>query len=563
MIERSNIERDMTKNSRIPLFFGLNRQFIIYFLIFAYVPLFVISVFGYFLNRDILEASYEQKLVETNRMLNSRITDYFEHKQAIARSTVYAFLAAAGTENINFKEPLLRETVLHAGFDTLQFTDAEKTGTFPALRENDNYVFIPVSFQKVHFWAGVAVDSFRNLLQQKDSSTGHGILVSGQRLVTAFASDAPDQQVLNVALTDDASEALVVSSGLFPDWKLVSVRETTGLFGELKTFLFEIIIGNILMGILMLSIAILLARRINEPVRSLIAAVNEISRGELSKPIRIESKDEIKLLADEFEMMRQKLLESYSNLENKIDARTKQLKEAQFQISHQEKMASLGLMAAGIAHEIGNPLTSISSMAQIIRRKTDNIHIVGYINTIAKNIERISKIVRELVDFARPSSYESAYVQVNEVVKNAVGIVRYDRRAKNINIQLALERDLPELYLVEDQLYQVFFNILINAVDAIQGKKAEIDVRSYIRNEHIYIEFEDSGIGIDKRSQNKIFEPFFTTKGVGKGTGLGLSVSYGIIKNLSGEIRVESEIGKGSIFTVVLPVTNRESLNES
>jgi signal transduction histidine kinase len=269
--------------------------------------------------------------------------------------------------------------------------------------------------------------------------------------------------------------------------------------------------------------------------------------------VKLETNDEIQILAQEFELMREKLQESYQGLEDKIQARTRDLQEAQAQISHQEKMASLGLMAAGIAHEIGNPLTSISSMAQLIKRKDTDQNVTDYVNNILKNIDRISRIVRELVDFSRPSAYESAPTNINEIINSAVGIIKYDRRSKNITFSLNLDSDLPKLVVVKDHLFQVFLNILINAVDASEGYGNLIKVDSYWKNNTIQVDIIDEGCGIPKDKLNRIFEPFYTTKEVGKGTGLGLTVSYGFIKQLKGEIKVKSEAEKGSTFSIIIP----------
>jgi signal transduction histidine kinase len=250
-------------------------------------------------------------------------------------------------------------------------------------------------------------------------------------------------------------------------------------------------------------------------------------------------------------------------MEEKINKRTRELQQAQAQISHQEKMASLGMMAAGIAHEIGNPLTSISSMVQVIKRKNSDPQITDYVANILKNIERISRIVRELVDFSRPSSHEAAPTDINEIIKSAVGIMRYDRRSKNLQYLLELEDDLPTTTLVSDHLLQVFLNILINAVDASEGFGNQIKVRSFSKKKHIHVQISDKGCGIPKDRQNKIFEPFYTTKEVGKGTGLGLTVSYGLVKKLKGEIKVKSIVGKGSTFLIEIPVrSEKEERNE-
>jgi signal transduction histidine kinase len=326
------------------------------------------------------------------------------------------------------------------------------------------------------------------------------------------------------------------------------------IYTELISFRNKIFMANIGFAMILVMLAIIFSHHITTPIHKLIEASQNIGRGNLDDKIELRTNNEIQILANEFELMRTRLKESYHDMEKKIHKRTRELQEAQAQISHQEKMASLGMMAAGIAHEIGNPLTSISSMAQVIKRKNDDQNIRDYVTNILKNIERISRIVRELVDFSRPSSYEEAPCDINEIIKSAVGIIKYDRRSKNITYSLTLEPELPKTIIVSDHLLQVFLNILINSVDASEGYGDKIIVKSFKKNGNIHIEISDKGCGIPVHMQKKIFEPFFTTKEVGRGTGLGLTVSYGFIKKLNGEINVKSEEGKGSTFVVIIPV---------
>ncbi len=222
------------------------------------------------------------------------------------------------------------------------------------------------------------------------------------------------------------------------------------------------------------------------------------------------------------------------------------------QVDQSEKLAVIGQLAAGVAHEIGNPLASISSIVQILQRKSKDQFISKQLVNVKDNINRISRIVRELVDLSRPPSHDLIITQINEVVKTAVGIVKYDKRVKKVEFKTNLEDNLPMLKVVPDHLIQVFINILINALDAIQGKGV-IKVKSAYDDKNIYIMISDNGIGMEDEVRDKIFDPFFTTKEVGKGTGLGLSVSYGIIKKIAGEIKVDSKIGKGSKFTIQIP----------
>lgn len=230
-----------------------------------------------------------------------------------------------------------------------------------------------------------------------------------------------------------------------------------------------------------------------------------------------------------------------------------EVKKLQQQVDQSEKLAVIGQLAAGVAHEIGNPLTAISAIVQILQRRSPDDFFSEQLSTIKENIDRISKIVRELVDFSRPPSHEKTLIQITDIVKTALGIVKYDKRVKKVDFNTDLDTDSPPIMVVPDQLLQVFVNILINALDAIEGN-GELQIKSYHDDENIFVKIKDDGIGMDQNTANKIFDPFFTTKSVGKGTGLGLSVSYGIVKKFKGDISVESESGKGSTFIVKIPI---------
>lgn len=234
-----------------------------------------------------------------------------------------------------------------------------------------------------------------------------------------------------------------------------------------------------------------------------------------------------------------------------------EVKKLQQQIDQSEKLAVLGQLSAGIAHEIGNPLAGISSIVQLLQRKANDETTNEYLAILRENIDRISKIVRELVDFSRPPKYEESLVDVTGIIKTAIGIVKYDKRVRNISFDTRLSTDLPNIHAVADQLLQVFVNILINALDAVKGEGI-ISVKSGNDDYKIYVDICDNGCGMDEEVMHKIFEPFFTTKEVGRGTGLGLSVSYGIVKKFNGDIKVTSEVGKGSCFKVILPIENRK-----
>ena len=565
---------DNGKISKLRIIKSLKFQFVFYFLIFSFFPLVIFSILGFFLNRSIIENIHKANLEATGIYLSSQIKNLFRTKDQLANSL---FVNYGNRQKLSELGELFDKTDISAIYNLPeiiifkdQFDMSDKSISLESKiylqkaldYKNNKLVILPgkklfyKSFinEKINVFQSIDPNELYSILDYPDPTLNF-ILISKSGDFSVF-KDSIRFTTKNQSWSEQGGNLLKTDPiEISDDLILFSSKSRGGIDTALKSFLTEILIANGIIGLLMILSAIFFSRRIINPIDSLVRAVKKISKGDLSEPIIVQSQDEIRALADEFEKMRLKLRESYVDLENKIEERTQALRDAQFQISHQEKMASLGLLAAGVAHEIGNPLTSISSMAQIIKRKVKDQNFIEYLNTILKNIERIRKIVRELVDFARPSSYEAADTNINEIIRNAVGIVKYDRRAKSINIELELENDLPSIFLVADQLLQVFINILINAVDALVEDRNRIIIRSQKRGNNIIIQFEDEGIGIEPENISKIFEPFYTTKKVGKGTGLGLSVTYGIIKNLNGSIDVQSDPGKGTIFTITLPRT--------
>ncbi len=234
-------------------------------------------------------------------------------------------------------------------------------------------------------------------------------------------------------------------------------------------------------------------------------------------------------------------------------------------VMQESKMAALGKMAAGIAHEINNPLAVIGEKAGWIKdllkmedvSKSENFQeYADAVNKIEYHINRAKTITHRLLGFARRMEPVTERVNINSVLDESVAFLENEARYRNIDIQVDYGADLPLITSDSSQLQQVFLNILNNAIDAI-GKEGEINIRTkYVtKNSEIRIEIADNGPGIPKDLVNKIFDPFFTTKEVGKGTGLGLSIAYSIVEKLGGRMLVASEEGKGTTFTIYLPVT--------
>jgi signal transduction histidine kinase len=224
------------------------------------------------------------------------------------------------------------------------------------------------------------------------------------------------------------------------------------------------------------------------------------------------------------------------------------------QMMHSEKLASLGRLTAGIAHEIGNPLTSVFSFVQILKEMEDDEFKKESLGTIYFHINRVAEILKQLSGFSKMPAVELKSWNVNDLIESSLSLIQYDKRAKEITIARDLSPELPEITTDGGQLSQVFVNLILNAVDAMPGG-GTLTIRSTMDNGNIIISFEDTGVGIPREHITRIFDPFFTTKE--KGTGLGLAVSYSIIKKLNSSLTVESEVSKGTKFSIALPVNGK------
>ncbi len=225
----------------------------------------------------------------------------------------------------------------------------------------------------------------------------------------------------------------------------------------------------------------------------------------------------------------------------------------QQQLLTSEKLASIGLLSAGVAHEINTPLTGISSYVQILQKKLSKSPHSQILKKIDTQTEKVARIVKNLLNFSRSPSKSSFYkVDLRESLRTIISLIDYKLKDMNINLDLNLSHIRP-IWAQEDRLQQVFINIIINAIDAMPtGGTLKIGL-SQVDNLAV-IKIEDTGRGIKVQHLPQIFDPFFTTKGIGKGTGLGLSISYAIIKEHEGQLTVESEKGKGSLFIISIPM---------
>jgi PAS domain S-box-containing protein len=216
------------------------------------------------------------------------------------------------------------------------------------------------------------------------------------------------------------------------------------------------------------------------------------------------------------------------------------------------KHASIGRLAAGVSHEVGNPLASISSLVQEMLAEDVSPFVKGSLATINQHVHRIARIVRNLGDFARLYPRQRVPTSLKDILENTLNLVRYDKYFKKIAIRTDVE-DIPSLKIDPDQIEQVFLNLLLNARDAMP-EGGELDITVKQTDSHVEMVFADTGTGIDAEVKDKIFDPFFSTKGPTKGTGLGLSICYSIIKDHGGTIEIDSEKDRGTKFIIKIPI---------
>lgn len=272
---------------------------------------------------------------------------------------------------------------------------------------------------------------------------------------------------------------------------------------------------------------------------------------QISVPISIALSNTMQF--EKVQQMSEELKEWNRELENRVDERTRQLRETQEQLIQAEKMATLGILAGGVAHEINNPLTAVLTNAQILKMSA-NPDDAESLDMIEEGAKRCQIIVQKLLNYSRTAPTETAgqKADINRAIKNTISMLAYQIKQENVEIEFHSE-DLPMISAVQNEIEQVFTNLIMNARDAIAvrgAKDGKIQIRTYLKDKKVCAEVRDNGCGMSKETMNKIFDPFFTTKDVGEGTGLGLSVTQGIIKHCHAEIDVASEIDKGSTFII-------------
>ncbi len=356
-------------------------------------------------------------------------------------------------------------------------------------------------------------------------------ILNGPSCYACHPQDQPVIAFLNASVSFSGMTREVVRS--FPLFMLPGILALVAA-GALISFLFALGIG----------------RRIDRLARTM----GQVESGDLAARVPEDSPDEVGRLGRGFNAMVAQLAETQRRLK---DRHAEEIRRA-------EHLAALGKMAAGVAHEINNPLAGMQNCVRTLLKKAgDDTQGIQYLSMVQEGLGRIGRTVRELLDFAHEAKPKMAQAELTPLLRRCLTLLEHELKARRISAAFSADPRIPALRGDFQQLEQLFLNILLNGVEAMPNG-GSLTVTAGLQQRHsgafTEVRITDTGIGISSDHLPRIFDPFFTTKEMGKGTGLGLSVSYGIVKTHGGSIEVQSEVGKGSTVTVMLPVREGEGI---
>jgi len=315
---------------------------------------------------------------------------------------------------------------------------------------------------------------------------------------------------------------------------------------------------------------------IHKPIAQLIAGTRAVSAMKLDHPVEVKADGEIGELANSFNVMRVQLMKTMhelneltQSLETKVQQRTEQLKVMNQKLFQSDRLASLGQLAASVAHEINNPIAGVLNLSMLIERilKEDGIppdrieEVRRYLIQITSETTRVGSIVGDLLAFSRRSSPQRIESDLNAIIDRTVSIIDHKLKLTGVELEIQLDKQLPKIKCDSSQIQQVIVNLIINAAESTHNRnngKVWIRTMPGQNIDFVRLDIQDNGDGIPKEHLSKIFDPFFTTKGEGKGVGLGLAVAYGIVESHGGEIEADSKVGIGTIFHVEIPVSGEK-----
>ena len=425
--------------------------------------------------------------------------------------------------------------------------------------------FIPPDSQASRYIQKLSEESAFSRLTLLDKG-GKIILSAGREGTNPYA---PFQ---GLAKNSDGSYILPDGSGLAYLISITREGEVVGKAGLLLSLAPEkarlnrsrqiLMLYFVLDFILLLGLgSFVLSRIVVNPINRLLSATEKITGGQYRQRLKVSGSVELARLAHAFNDMASALDTKNQQVTDQLAALEKansELRQAREESLRTEKMASIGLLAAGMAHEIGTPLASIMGYADLSAgEQPDNPAIQDYARRISDDCSRIDRIVRGLLDFSRPRSACGEHTDIREVVMSTVELMNQQGVFKQLNLKMEIDEGLLPARCDQHQLQQVIINLLLNSRDATPAG-GTITIRACLQPSHICLDVSDSGAGIPEDAIKHIFDPFYTTKPPGKGTGLGLAISARIIEGFGGRITASSTVGEGSRFTVLLPLAAAE-----
>jgi two-component system, NtrC family, sensor kinase len=343
------------------------------------------------------------------------------------------------------------------------------------------------------------------------------------------------------------------------DAEVASIRARSIAFALVEVCLIAVIV------------AVFTRRFVTRPIEDFVVATKEISAQHLDRPIRIDTSRELSELARSFNAMREHLQAAQNEnaqfthrLETMVEERTAQLKAAQKKLLQTDRLASLGQLAASVAHEINNPISGVLNLSMLLQRIVDRADQVPperlpefrrYLGQVVSETSRVGRIVADLLAFSRRSRRPETLASIKEIIENTVTLVSHKLELGGVRLALNVGSDVPAIRCDPSQMQQVVMNLLLNAAEATPpGGTVSVAASLEAATGRLVLEVSDTGAGIPPGIVDKIFDPFFTTKEEGKGVGLGLAVVYGIVQSHNGEIEVRSAVGSGTTFRVLLPL---------
>jgi two-component system NtrC family sensor kinase len=441
------------------------------------------------------------------------------------------------------------------------------------------------------------VDKVRDLLygegRYREKEMGTATIFQGDLRVSTNVQDENGNRAIGTRVSEEVYRAVVQKGQpwldrafVVHDWYITGYEPIRNLNGQIVGILYvgmleapyvdlrnKVVYSFFGIGVLGVLVVLLLSFFITtgiiRPLREMVASTRKIAEGDLSHEVPLTSQDEIGQLAESFNHMLVSLkearreLEDYGRvLEEKVEERSQQLRQIQAKLMQAEKLASLGRLASGVAHEINSPLNGVLALSHLLmRRLKDQPDLQKELEIIVKEATRVSAIVRGLLDFSRESKPQKRPCNVNQLILHTLSLVEGQAVFQNIRIVRNLGSEVPILLLDGNQIQQVFMNILLNAADAMANRGTLTITSSHGPGDaFVQVKFTDTGCGIPEENLNKVFDPFFTTKADKKGTGLGLAVSYGIIDRHRGRIEVQSEVGRGTTAAIYLPLEAAEEV---